>query len=51
MIAGKVWGQTELIEANGACEFHRIEYKAGMQCSEHKHEFKWNGFYLSLIHI
>ena len=25
MIAGKVWGGTELIEANGALEFHRIE--------------------------
>jgi len=24
-IAGKVWGQTELVEANGALEFHRIE--------------------------
>ena len=45
-IAGKVWGQTELVEANGALEFHRIEFKAGYQCSEHKHEFKWNGFYV-----
>ena len=25
MIAGKVWGTTELIEANGVLEFHRIE--------------------------
>jgi hypothetical protein len=25
MKAGKVWGTTELIEANGALEFHRIE--------------------------
>ena len=24
-VAGKVWGQTELIEANHALEFHRIE--------------------------
>ena len=27
MKAGKVWGTTELIEANGALEFHRIEMK------------------------
>jgi len=25
MKAGKVWGVTELIEANGALEFHRIQ--------------------------
>ena len=28
MIAGKVWGQTELIHANGVLEFHRIEFEA-----------------------
>tara|TARA_B100000586_G_scaffold231793_1_gene180941 strand:- start:35 stop:592 length:558 start_codon:yes stop_codon:yes gene_type:complete len=46
MKAGKIWGQTELIHANGVLEFHRIEYKAGYKCSEHEHEFKWNGFYV-----
>ena len=45
--AGKVWGATELIHANGVLEFHRIEYKAGYKCSEHEHEFKWNGFLLN----
>ena len=44
--AGKIWGQTELIAANGALEFHRIEYKAGYKCSEHEHKFKWNGFFV-----
>ena len=44
--AGKVWGQTELIEANGALEFHRIEMNKGGVCSKHLHEFKWNGFYV-----
>ena len=43
MKAGKIWGQTELIHANGVLEFHRIEYKAGYKCSEHEHQFKWNG--------
>lgn len=46
MIAGKVWGSTELLEANGVLEFHRIEIKAGGVCSKHKHKTKWNGFYV-----
>jgi mannose-6-phosphate isomerase-like protein (cupin superfamily) len=44
--AGKIWGQTELIHANGVLEFHKIDYKAGGVCSKHKHQFKWNGFYV-----
>ena len=27
--AGKVWGGTELIHANGVLEFHRINFNAG----------------------
>jgi mannose-6-phosphate isomerase-like protein (cupin superfamily) len=46
MIAGKVWGQTELLEANGVLEFHRIETKKGGVCSKHKHKYKWNGFFV-----
>jgi mannose-6-phosphate isomerase-like protein (cupin superfamily) len=46
MKAGKVWGQTELLEANGVLEFHRIEAVAGGVCSKHKHKFKWNGFFV-----
>lgn len=46
MIAGKVWGNTEMIESNGALEFHRIEMNKGGVCSKHMHEFKWNGFYV-----
>jgi len=44
--AGKIWGQTELINADGGNELHRIEFKKGFKCSEHKHEFKWNAFYV-----
>jgi len=44
--AGKVWGSTELIHANGVLEFHRIEYRAGYKCSEHWHKTKWNGFFV-----
>ena len=46
MIAGKVWGQTELLEANGVLEFHRIDIKKGGVCSKHKHKFIWKGFFV-----
>ena len=46
MKAGKVWGETELIHANGVLEFHRIETKKGGICSKHMHGFKWNGFFV-----
>lgn len=44
--AGKVWGQTTQIEANGSLEFHRIEFKKDFQCSEHYHSTKSNGFFV-----
>lgn len=46
MKSGKIWGQTELIESNGSFEFHRIEFKANVCCSEHYHKTKWNGFFV-----
>ena len=46
MKAGKIWGSTELLHANGVLEFHRIEYKKGGTCSKHLHRHKWNGFYV-----
>ena len=46
MIAGKVWGTTELLEANGVLEFHRIDINKGGVCSKHNHKHKWNGFYV-----
>jgi mannose-6-phosphate isomerase-like protein (cupin superfamily) len=45
-IAGKVWGQTELIFSNSALEFHRIEARANTFCSKHQHKHKWNGFFV-----
>jgi len=44
--SGKIWGSTELIHANGFLEFHRIEFLSNSKCSEHKHSYKWNGFYV-----
>ena len=49
MKAGKIWGSTELLHANGVLEFHRIEYKKGGTCSKHLHKHKWNGFYVESI--
>lgn len=46
MKAGKIWGLTELIHANGVLEFHRIDFKSGGVCSKHRHKYKWNGFYV-----
>ena len=45
-VAGKVWGETSLIHANGVLEFHRIAITNGGHCSKHKHDYKWNGFYV-----
>lgn len=45
-VAGKIWGRTELVFANGVLEFHRIHANKGGICSKHKHQFKWNGFYV-----
>ena len=46
MKSGKIWGETELIHANGVLEFHRIKFKKNVACSKHKHKFKWNGFFV-----
>ncbi len=46
MKAGKIWGETELIHHNSVLEFHRIIFKRGVQCSKHKHKYKWNGFFV-----
>ncbi len=44
--AGKIWGNTELVHANGVLEFHRIEFKSSFKCSEHFHAHKYNGFFV-----
>jgi|TARA_B100000795_G_scaffold39182_1_gene25793 mannose-6-phosphate isomerase-like protein (cupin superfamily) len=46
MIAGKIWGTTELVHSNSVLEFHRIEFKSGYKCSEHEHQYKSNGFFV-----
>ena len=46
MIAGKIWGVTENVYSNHNFEFHRIEVNKGGYCSKHKHEHKYNGFFV-----
>ena len=44
MKAGKIWGKTELIHANGVLEFHRIEFKAGYKCQNTNTNINGMGF-------
>lgn len=46
MKAGKVWGSTQLLLNKNNVEMHRIEIKDNGYCSKHKHEHKWNLFYV-----
>lgn len=46
MISGKIWGQTQSIESNNSLELHRIEVLAGGVCSKHRHQHKFNGFFV-----
>ena len=43
---GKVWGETRPLFNKNNVEIHRIETKKGGYCSKHKHEFKYNSFYV-----
>jgi len=45
-IQGKVWGKTRLIFRNHNSEIHRIEAQKGGFCSKHKHDFKFNKFFV-----
>ena len=44
--AGKVWGQTIELLKTPLIEVHHILINPEMVCSMHKHEFKWNMFYV-----
>lgn len=45
-IQGKIWGKTECLLKTPLIEVHRIHIKANAVCSMHKHEYKWNMFYV-----
>ena len=44
--AGKVWGQTIELLKTPLIEVHHILIDPNRVCSMHKHEFKWNMFYV-----
>ena len=48
IIEGKIWGSTEpLIQSLPVpLEFHRIKVDQGGYCSQHKHQSKFNAFYV-----
>lgn len=46
VLAGKIWGSTQLIDEHAFGSFHRAEVKAGFCCSRHHHATKWNGFFV-----
>ena len=46
MIQGKVWGTTKVLLKTPLIELHEILVDSNSFCSLHKHEFKWNGFYV-----
>lgn len=45
-IQGKIWGKTQGIFNKNNVEIHRIETNKGGFCSKHKHEHKYNMFYV-----
>lgn len=47
MKAGKVWGETTTLLTTPFVEVHRLSIYSNSTCSLHKHERKWNAFYVS----
>ena len=45
-IQGKVWGFTESVFCKNNVEMHRISTNKGGYCSKHKHDFKYNAFFI-----
>jgi len=46
MKTGKVWGETTILLKTPFIEIHKLSIKPDAFCSLHKHEFKWNAFYV-----
>ncbi len=45
-IQGKIWGTTEFLFSKNNVSIHRICGKKGGYCSKHKHNSRWNKFYV-----
>jgi mannose-6-phosphate isomerase-like protein (cupin superfamily) len=46
MKAGKVWGTTDDLLMTPSIEVHKINIEPNTHCSMHKHQFKYNMFYV-----
>lgn len=46
IIEPKVWGTTQRLFDRGGVEVHRIVGLAGGYCSKHRHQWKYNLFYI-----
>jgi mannose-6-phosphate isomerase-like protein (cupin superfamily) len=46
MKENKIWGETTLVWSGNNTETHRINIANGGYCSKHKHDFKYNFFYV-----
>ena len=46
MKQGKIWGSTESLLVTPMIEVHRINIYPYSHCSMHKHEYKYNMFYV-----
>lgn len=44
--SGKIWGETSLMFSKNNVSIHRIRIDADSWCSTHKHEHKYNMFYV-----
>ena len=44
--SGKIWGSTIQLFKKNNVEIHRIEIKKNTRCSKHKHEHKYNMFFV-----
>jgi quercetin dioxygenase-like cupin family protein len=42
----KIWGSSTALLVKPTFEVHRIEFNKGYKCSEHRHEYKVNYFYV-----
>lgn len=48
MKSGKVWGDTTVVVKGPFCEMHALNINPWSQCSKHKHNHKYNLFYVTL---
>jgi mannose-6-phosphate isomerase-like protein (cupin superfamily) len=44
---GKIWGVTETLLKKPSLHIERLTILPDKRCSMHKHERKWNGFYVA----